>query len=105
MDQDRDVWEVVVEIVEILVVDHCLVAFVLLCVMRCGYVVRDVWNYIHPGDLELFHPRIVFGLSSCYDEIYARWWAFKGTIDSATRIVLVNISSQNSWCGRKPVRL
>lgn len=71
VDEDGYVGEVVVEIVEVLVVDHCFMAFVFLRVVGSGSVVGDVGDYNDTGDFKLLDPGVVFFGSCCYDEIDA----------------------------------
>ena len=48
MDQDRHIWQIIVEVVEVLMIHHRLMAFVLLR-MVCGIqIIRNIRYHYHP---------------------------------------------------------
>jgi hypothetical protein len=98
MNQDRDIGQIVIEIVEVLEVHHCLMAFVLLWVVGCRCIVGDVRDYYHARDFESFGPRVVFSGSCCYDEIGAGEMAYREAVETTGQFGLGGVSLDVFLC-------
>jgi hypothetical protein len=59
VDEYRNIWEIVIKVVEILMIYHRLMPLILLCVVRGADIVGNI-RYNHQfRDSEVFNPRIV----------------------------------------------
>lgn len=88
MNENGEVWEIVVIRVQVSEVGDCFVAFVRGWMVEGRRVICDVWKDTEIWNRKSFGPSMGFCGQSRENEVY-RWWTWWGSKECEMRVVFI----------------